>query len=102
MKNVQVIDGAENCVYDIFSISEAEFAVIFPDGTDVAFVEEVGGRVAPDVLNAVLQRLWAARCVKSEVQGLHGTLFFECTHKMKYYPERREATARNPGGTALR
>ena len=36
MKNIQIIDGAENSVYDIFQATEDEFAVIFPDGTDVA------------------------------------------------------------------
>lgn len=41
MKNIQVIDGATNSVYDIFSATEEQFAMIFPAGTDVAFINEV-------------------------------------------------------------
>jgi hypothetical protein len=41
MKNIQVIDGAENCVYDIFQASDEEFSPIFCDGRDIAFIDEV-------------------------------------------------------------
>jgi hypothetical protein len=41
MKNIQVIDGASNSVYDIFSATEEEFSLIFPIGQDVAFIDEV-------------------------------------------------------------
>ncbi len=41
MKNIQVIDGAVNCVYDIFAATEEEFDLIFPSGQDVAFIDEV-------------------------------------------------------------
>ncbi|WP_457328722.1 hypothetical protein [Rhizobacter sp. P5_C2] len=41
MKNIQVIDGAENCVYDIFQASDEEFSLIFSDGRDIAFIDEV-------------------------------------------------------------
>ena len=44
MKNIQVIDGAVNCVYDIFSATDEEFALIFPNGQDIAFIDEVYGR----------------------------------------------------------
>jgi hypothetical protein len=40
MKNIQVIDGAENCVYDIFAATDEEFSLIFPRGQDVAFIDE--------------------------------------------------------------
>ncbi len=30
MKNIQVIDGALNCVYDIFPLTDEDFSVIFP------------------------------------------------------------------------
>jgi hypothetical protein len=31
MKNIQVIDGAKNSAYDIFSCTEEEFKLLFPD-----------------------------------------------------------------------
>ena len=39
MKNIQVIDAALNCVYDIFAATDEEFAQIFPSSEDVAFIE---------------------------------------------------------------
>jgi hypothetical protein len=44
MKNIQVIDGANNAVYDIFAATDEEFTLIFPEGQDVAFIEEVLAR----------------------------------------------------------
>ena len=41
MKNIQVIDGAVNCVYDVFAATDEEFALIFPPGQGVAFIDEV-------------------------------------------------------------
>ena len=35
VKNIQVIDGAVNCVYDIYSATDEEFSLIFPSGTDI-------------------------------------------------------------------
>lgn len=35
MKNIQVIDGADNCTYDIFAIDDADYRVIFPGGRGV-------------------------------------------------------------------
>jgi hypothetical protein len=39
MKNIQVIDGGENCVYDIFAATDEEFNLIFAPGADIAFAE---------------------------------------------------------------
>jgi hypothetical protein len=36
MKNIQVVDGADDCVYDIFAAADEEFGRIFPPGQDVA------------------------------------------------------------------
>ena len=41
MKNIQVIDGAENCVYDVFAASDETFALIFTHNTDIAFAEDL-------------------------------------------------------------
>ena len=47
MKNVQVIDGADNCTYDIYQFTDEEFAVVFPgDGQDVEFAEELYDRLS--------------------------------------------------------
>ncbi|MEG7978457.1 MAG: hypothetical protein NY202_00600 [Mollicutes bacterium UO1] len=39
-KNIQVIDGADNCHYPIYSIEEEYFNLIFPNGQDIEFIED--------------------------------------------------------------
>jgi hypothetical protein len=102
MKNIQIIDGADNCVYDIFACTDEEFALIFPDGTDIAFIEEVYTRGQNGRLDNAFNRIWARRQKKAEVQGIHGTIFYELDHKKVYYPTRRDDEAVNPDGTNLR
>ena len=102
MKNVQVIDGAVNCVYDIFALDDDAFAVVFPSGQDVAFIDEVVARVGAAKVDGIMSRLWAHRVRKCEVAGIHGTLFYDLEHKKDYYPDRTDAGARNPDGTLLR
>ncbi|MDR0529590.1 MAG: hypothetical protein LBG69_08290 [Zoogloeaceae bacterium] len=40
MKYIQVIDGTVNCVYDIFAATNDKFALVFPEGIDIAFIDE--------------------------------------------------------------
>lgn len=103
MKNIQVIDGAVNCVYDIFAATDEEFALIFPDGQDIAFIDEVYERVSDDAtLNRALEALWARRVVKAQAMGIHGQLFYELEEKKVFYGTRRDEEAENPGGYRLR
>ena len=102
MKNIQVIDGADNSVYDIFAATDDEFALIFPEGQDVAFVDEVMTRGPEHSLDEAFTRIWKRRIPKREVMGIHGLLFYELDHKRQYYPTRRDEEAINPGGTRLR
>ena len=102
MKNIQVVDGAENCVYDIFQASETEFALVFPNGTDVAFIDEVyksGNRVE---LDRAFEAIWKRRVPKTHANGIHGLLFYELEKKKAYYPTRKDEEAVNPNGSSLR
>lgn len=102
MKNIQVIDGALNAVYDIFSATDEEFALVFPDGQDIAFIGEVLERGSKKELDAAFEHIWRRRIPKRDAVGIHGTLFYELDHKKPYYPTRRDEEARNPDGTNLR
>jgi len=102
VKNIQVIDGATNCVYDVFAATEEEFAVIFPLGQDIAFVDEVCGREDQRTLDEIFERIWKRRLPKAEAMGIHGTLFYELGFKKVFYPTRRDEEAINPDGTPLR
>jgi hypothetical protein len=102
MKNIQVIDGALNAVYDVFSATDEEFALIFPPGQDVAFIDEVMARGPRADLDKAFERIWQRRIPKAKAIGIHGLLFYELEHKKKYYPTRRDEEATNPDGSRLR
>ena len=102
MKNIQVIDGAENCVYDIFAATDEQFALIFPPGEDVAFIDEVLARGPAAVLETTFADLWTRPVRKVDAMGIHGTLFYELERKKPFYPTRRDDEAVNPDGTRLR
>jgi hypothetical protein len=102
MKNIQVIDGALNCVYDVFAATAEEFALIFPPGQDIAFIDEVLARGEAAVLDDAFRNIWRRRIPKINVNGIHGVLFYQSEHKKVYYPTRRDEDAVNPDGTRLR
>jgi hypothetical protein len=102
MKNIQVIDGAENCVYDVFAASDEDHALLFPGGTDIAFAEEIHGRKDIDRIAAALERLWRNRVPKVKAMGIHGLLFYGLPEKRQYYLSRKDEEATNPDGTRLR
>ncbi|MEG2278740.1 MAG: hypothetical protein RSB86_02195 [Comamonas sp.] len=102
MKYVQVIDGAVNCVYDVFAATPEEFEAIFPAGQDVAFIGEVYLRGDSQELDAIFKRIWSRLTPKAEVNGLHGTLFYELEEKKVFYPTRKDSEAVNPDGSRLR
>lgn len=86
-KNIQVIDGARNCAYDIYRVSEDDFELIFGGaGQNIAFSDEL----SPEALEA-LGCAWTNRVEKHEANGIHGTIFYELAFKKEYYPNRREA-----------
>lgn len=102
MKNIQVIDGAQNCVYDIFAATDEEFSLLFPDGTDIAFIDEVYASGDIEQLDAAFNSIWQRRMKKAEAQGIHGIIFYELEEKKAYYPSRRDEEAVNPDGSNLR
>ncbi len=91
MKNIQVIDGADNCTYDIFAVSDKDFKLIFPGDRDIEFVKDFVKRVGGEKSHKILSKAWKNWVNKKEVNGIHGTLFFELDKtKKKFYPNRKE------------
>lgn len=102
MKNIQVIDGAINSVYDIFAATDEEFSLIFPEGNDIAFIDEVYARGNAKALDKAFKNIWGRRIPKREVSGIHGLLFYQLEEKKVYYPTRKDEEAINPNGSPLR
>lgn len=102
MKNIQIVDGAENCVYDIFAATDEEFALIFQHDTDVAFIDEVYASGNEQLLDTAFNSIWQRRVKRVDVQGIHGMIFYELDRKKVYYPTRKDEEACNPSGSNLR
>ncbi|MFV1883567.1 MAG: hypothetical protein ACMZ7B_03685 [Balneola sp.] len=86
MKNIQVIDGADNCVYDIYAVSDEDFKIMFPNGNqNIEFIEDLELRVGTEMVKNLNTRIWQNRIPKSEVNGIHGTLFYQLLSKKQYY-----------------
>jgi hypothetical protein len=91
MKNIQVIDDAENCTYSIFSASEEDFSAIFPNGTDIEFSDDFFERVGEMRGIEITGRLWSKPVAKSIANGIHGTLYYQMPEKKAYFPTKKEA-----------
>ena len=90
MKNIQVIDGAENCTYDIFQLEDKAFNVIFPNEQDIEFIEDLLLRVGEREMLKLVNPMWKRRIPKKDARGIHGTLFYQLEFKKKYYPSKKE------------
>jgi hypothetical protein len=91
MKNIQVVDGGANSLFEVYAVPDEIFSLMFPNGSDVAFLEDVD-RVFTEHGN---QRLWqdvyANRLEKRSVQGIHGTLHLTGSPcDPRFFPTRRE------------
>ena len=90
-KNIQVIDGAENCTYSIFATNEDDFKQIFPEnGQDIEFIKDFIKRVGKKKASEILERLWLTPVDKKKVHGISGTLFYELDFKKRFYHTKKE------------
>lgn len=101
MKNVQAIDGADNATFSIFQATDEEFALLFPDGTDVAFRDDIEERLTEKQINDVFGALWSRPVDKKSVQGIHGTYFVDLDHRKFFFPTRKEAEVLDHGPEAV-
>lgn len=91
MKNIQIIDGADNATFSVFQATEEEFAELFRDGTDMDLIEDVIGRLGEARAGEILAALWERPVLKRDVTGLHGTLFYDWAERQHNLPiTRRE------------
>jgi hypothetical protein len=89
--NVQVVDGAQNCAYDIFSVPAENFRRIFPaEDQDIEFIEDFVAR-GEETAARICDEMWRSRVDKKAVDGIHGTLFYGLDVKKSFYPTKRES-----------
>jgi hypothetical protein len=89
MKNVQVIDGAVNSVFEVYSIPDKLFYTLFPKGTDLAFVKDFVGKIKNS--DNRWRALYKRRMDEKSIRGIHGSLCLDlCNINPKFFPSRRE------------
>jgi len=99
LKNIQVIDRATNCAYSIFAVSERAFKLIFPgDKQDIEFAEDFFRRLGNKKAQKILNPVWRNRLEKKNVEGIHGTLFYQLKTKKQFYPTKCESDLDAAGG----
>jgi hypothetical protein len=97
MKNIQVIDGAQNCSFSVYSVSEEIFSLVFLEpGQDVEFVEDLVKRLGERQAGELVMKATIRRSEKVTLNGLHGTLFFQLPERKKWYPNKRETDLDHP------
>lgn len=86
MKNIQIIDGADNATFSLFQATDDEYVELFVDGTDMDFIEDVVGRLGDDRAGEILKAIWERPVLKRDAIGLHGTLFYNWASRRCHLP----------------
>lgn len=91
-KNIMVIDGAENCAYDCFEMSDSLFGAVFPEvGQNIEFIEDFMLRDPNGEYDREFSEMWKRPVAKTQVAGIHGILFYELPDKKPFYPNKRDS-----------
>jgi hypothetical protein len=86
MKNVQIIDGALNSVFEIYGVSDTIFSKLFPNGADISFAEDFA------IQDPVWLGFYDNPVGKQSISGIHGTLHLsDKAKKACFFPTRHEA-----------
>jgi len=104
MTNIQVIDGAANCTFSLFQATDDEFELLLPEPRqDIQYAEDLARLPQQDEVASALQRIWQRPIRKQDVQGIHGTLFYQLQrYKHTYREKREEAVHRSAINSAQR
>jgi hypothetical protein len=87
LKNIQIIDGGDNATFSIFQATEEEFELIFPRlGQDLEVAETAYKRLGKKKAGDVFGAIWKRPILKPDVNGLHGTLFYNYFDKRHHLP----------------
>jgi len=87
LRNIQIVDGADNATFSIFQATDEEFREIFPDlGQDMEISEDFVKRVGETRAAQILQTIWERPILKRNANGIDGTLYYNSEHKRHYLP----------------
>ena len=72
MKNIEIVDGALNSRFEIYTVEDELFQRLFPGGTDEMYLEDLDENLQNDP--AFWDRIYAQEVNRQKVQGIHGIL----------------------------
>jgi hypothetical protein len=97
MKNIQIIDGADNATFSLFQATDDEFAMIFPgEGQDMELVEDFVARLGDAEASRIMGPIWTRPILKRDAMGLHGTLFYDGQLKRRHLPKTKREVDHDP------
>ena len=86
-RNIQIIDCADNATFSVFQATDDEFCQIFPPGDhDMEISEDFVQRVGEAHANLVFNAIWQRPILKRDVNGIHGTLYFNYQSRRQHMP----------------
>ena len=87
LRNIQIVDGADNATFSIFKATDEEFSEIFPDfAQDMEIAEDFFKRVGEARAWQILEPIWERPVLKRDANGIHGTLYYDYDQKRRYMP----------------
>ena len=86
LKNIQIIDDADNATFSVFQANDEEFNQIFLIGQDMEISEDFVQRVGEAQANVIFNAIWERPILKRDVNGIHGTLYFDCQSRRQHMP----------------
>lgn len=89
-RNIMVIDSGVACAFDVYSCDAAVFDLLFPNGADIAFGDELDRDAIDKMSPSAWSSIWLNPVLKPRVEGVHGLLFFDLPGKKRFYPNRSE------------
>jgi len=96
VKNIQIVDGANNATFSIFQATAEEFFEIFPeDGQDIELADDFHARVGDEAASRILSPIWERPIYKGDAMGIHGTLYYNDVSRRDLPSSKRECD-RNP------
>ena len=72
MKNIEIVDGALNSRFEIYTVEDDVFNALFPDGKDEIYLEDLSEKLQSDAV--FWERVYAREVERRSVQGIHGIL----------------------------
>jgi hypothetical protein len=87
LRNIQIVDGADNATFSNFQATHEEFREIFPGlGQDMEISEDFVNRVGEVRAAEILQPIWQRPILKRDAKGIDGTLYYNAERRRQYLP----------------